>query len=77
MTESYDFTHAIRIAAQEFAPDLLIVASPGTTLGGAVAQALVLSGWRGLSDKAKFQELHSRDPLLVAMARADQRELVT
>jgi len=39
VVEPYDFTAAIRSAAREFAPDYFIVPGPGTTLGGAVAQA--------------------------------------
>jgi [acyl-carrier-protein] S-malonyltransferase len=37
VTEPYDFTHAITIAAREFAPDLFVITGPGTTLGGATA----------------------------------------
>ena len=55
ITETYDFTHAIRIAAREFAPDLFVITGPGTTLGGAVAQSLILSDWRGVGSKAEFQ----------------------
>lgn len=76
VTETYDFTTAIRIAALEFAPDVFIVAGPGTTLGGAVAQSLVLSNWRGLSGKAAFQKAQEGDPVLVSMGRNDQRALV-
>ena len=32
VTETYDFTRAITVAAREFAPDLFIVTGPGTTL---------------------------------------------
>ncbi|SHJ11035.1 [acyl-carrier-protein] S-malonyltransferase [Shimia gijangensis] len=52
---SYDLTAAIRTAARELMPDVFIILGPGTTLGGAVAQSLILSGWRGWSDKASFQ----------------------
>ena len=77
VTEPYDFTHAIRIAAREFAPDMFVVAGPGTTLGGAVAQSLILANWRGLSDKAGFQAMQERAPVLISMARDDQRDAVT
>ncbi|MEM9427555.1 MAG: ACP S-malonyltransferase [Pseudomonadota bacterium] len=77
VTGPYDLTHAIRIAAREFAPDLFIVAGPGTTLGGAVAQSLIISGWRGLTDKAAFRAAQADDPVLIAMGRDDQRALVT
>lgn len=77
VTETYDFTAAIRTAAHEFAPDLFIVTGPGTTLGGAVAQSLILARWRGMGAKADFQKLQAESPLLVAMGLPDQRALAT
>ena len=77
ITETYDFTHAIRIAAREFAPDLFVITGPGTTLGGAVAQSLILSDWRGVGSKAEFQRLQAAEPLLVSMGMDDQRLNVT
>ena len=77
VTETYDFTHACRVAAREFAPDLFIVTGPGTTLGGAVAQSLILSNWRGMGGKADFQALQSETPLLISMGMDDQRARVT
>ena len=77
VTEPYDLTHALGIAAREFAPDLFIVAGPGTTLGGAVAQSLIAARWRGLSDKAAFQSMQDTTGFLVSMGREDQRQLVT
>ena len=77
VVQPYDFTAAIRTAAREFAPDLFILPGPGTTLGGAVAQSLIRSNWRGLSDKAGFQRMQAEDPFLISMALPDQRVLVT
>ncbi len=77
VTETYDFTRAIQTAAREFAPDLFIVTGPGATLGGAVAQSLVLANWRGMRDKTSFQTHQDERPLLVAMGRDDQRALAT
>ncbi|WP_170332245.1 ACP S-malonyltransferase [Ruegeria arenilitoris] len=77
VTEAYDFTRAIHTAAREFAPDLFIVTGPGATLGGAVAQSLVLADWRGMSDKAAFQTQQDAWPFLIAMGRDDQRALAT
>lgn len=77
VTEPYDFTAAIRTAAHEFAPDLFIVTGPGTTLGGAVAQSLILAQWRGMGSKSDFQTLQADNPLLVAMGLPDQRALAT
>ena len=76
VTESYDFTAAIRIAAREFAPDLFIITGPGTTLGGAVAQSLILANWRNMGSKADFQSHQQSAPLLAAMGMDDQRATV-
>ncbi|PTX51649.1 malonyl CoA-acyl carrier protein transacylase [Gemmobacter caeni] len=77
VVEPYDFTRAIAHAAREFAPDLFIVTGPGTTLGGAVAQSLILADWRGMRSKSDFQSRQSADPLLVSMGMEDQRRQVT
>ena len=76
VTETYDFTRAVAVAAREFAPDLFIVTGPGATLGGAVAQSLILAGWRGLADKADFQRRQQEAPVLAAMGLEEQRRLV-
>lgn len=76
VTETYDFSRAIAVAAREFAPDLFIVTGPGTTLGGAVAQSLILSGWRGMGDKAGFRRLQEERMLLVSMGMEEQRAAV-
>lgn len=74
VTAPYDFTRAITVAAREFAPDLFVILGPGTTLGGAVAQALILANWRGLADKAGFQQEQAARPLLAALGNAQQRD---
>ncbi len=73
LTDSYDFTRAVQVAAAEFAPDTVIVLGPGTTLGAPVAQALIASGWRGLSGKADFQARQQDEPILISMGMAEQR----
>ncbi|MEZ5733664.1 MAG: ACP S-malonyltransferase [Paracoccaceae bacterium] len=77
VTETYDLTHAIGIAAREFAPDLFIVTGPGTTLGGAVAQSLILSDWRSMGSKQDFQTRQQDAPVLISMGMDDQRGFVT
>lgn len=77
VTATYDFTAAIRTAAREFAPDLFIVTGPGNTLGGAVAQSLILAGWRGMRDRADFQNRQQSAPVLVSMGLPEQRRTVT
>ncbi|WP_324261946.1 ACP S-malonyltransferase [Altererythrobacter sp. H2] len=80
VTETYDFTRTIAVAAREFAPDLFIVTGPGTTLGGAVAQSLILANWRGMGSKTDFKARQDSPdgtgPLLVSMGMAEQRGLV-
>lgn len=73
----YDFTAAIRSAAREFAPDLFIVTGPGSTLGGAVAQSLIQTNWRGMASKTDFQRLQAEAPILISMGLPDQRGHVT
>lgn len=77
VTEPYDFTRAITVAAREFAPDLFIVTGPGTTLGGAIAQSLIAANWRGMTNKTDFQTRQAEEPLLISMGRDDQRNFVT
>ena len=77
VTQTYDFTKAVQIAAREFSPDVFIITGPGTTLGGATAQSLIQTQWRGLDDKANFQAMQaSPNPLLLSMGMPDQRTLV-
>lgn len=73
VTETYDFTRAISVAAREFAPDFFIITGPGTTLGGAVAQSLILANWKGLGSKSDFRLLQNEDPLLLSMGSDEQR----
>lgn len=75
--ETYDFTLSLRVALREFAPDVLILLGPGTTLGGSVGQTLVLEGWQGIRSKADFATRQKSDnPVLLAMGRDDQFETV-
>ena len=63
----YDFTRAVITGVHEFAPDMLIILGPGTTLGGATAQALIACGWLGLSSKTAFKRLQDRSPVIRQM----------
>lgn len=57
LTEAYDFSAAIDVAVKEFAPDKLIILGPGNTLFGAVAQSLILSGWKNARTKNEVKQL--------------------
>ncbi len=73
VTETYDFTKAVQVAAREFAPDVFIVTGPGATLGGAVAQSLILADWRGMRSKNDFERLQRDAPVLISMGMENQR----
>lgn len=77
VVEPYNFTRAVQSAARSFAPDMFIIAGPGTTLGGAVAQSLIGIGWQGMRSKQDFMARQKNDPLVISMGREDQRELAT
>lgn len=76
VTEAYDFSAAIRVAAREFMPDTFIVLGPGTTLGSAVAQSLVRARWRGIEDKPTFRAAQETAPRLLSMGMDEQRAQV-
>jgi acyl transferase domain-containing protein len=73
VVETYDFTRAIQTAAREFAPDVFIVTGPGATLGGAIAQSLILADWRAMKSKSDFQMRQEDAPVLISMGMAEQR----
>lgn len=77
VTEAYDFTRAMTIAAREFAPDLFVITGPGTTLGGAAAQSLILAGWHGMGCKDDFKARRDKTPLLASMGMPEQRRTVS
>ena len=64
------------MAAREFAPDLFIILGPGTTLGGAVAQSLIVADWRQMRGRGDFRREQDENGLLAAMGMPDQRGTV-
>ncbi|NJM49934.1 MAG: ACP S-malonyltransferase [Sphingomonadales bacterium] len=77
INQCYDFTLAVQVAAREFTPDIIILTGPGTSMTAPVVQALSAIGWKGLSGKGDFLQRQTGDPLILAMAIAEQRDLVT
>ena len=73
--ETYDFSKSIEVAIKEFAPDRLILAGPGSTLGAPIAQELIRHQWCGLTSKSEFSAIQKTDPFLLAMGRDDQRDM--
>ncbi len=76
IVETYDFSKSVEVAVKEFAPDVLILAGPGSTLGAPIAQELIRHRWLGLTSKSDFSKRQKEDPFLLAMGRDDQRGLV-
>jgi acyl transferase domain-containing protein len=76
VTQTYDFSKAVQTAARELAPDMFIVTGPGNTLGGAVAQSLILAEWQGMRSKSDFQAVQAESPVLVSMGLDAQRALL-
>ena len=72
----YDFACSVQVAVKELAPEVLILPGPGDTLGGAIAQALIAMGWQGMASKADFAARQASDPILLSMARLEQRARV-
>lgn len=73
VTEPYDFALSLRVALREYAPEVLVLLGPGSNLGGAIAQTLIAEGWAGLHSRSDFMARQADDPLLLAMARPEQR----
>ena len=73
--EPYNFSLAIKTIAREFAPELFIITGPGTTLGGAVAQSLILAQWQGMKTKKDFQDLQADGNFLISMGLETQRDI--
>ncbi len=76
VSETYDFSKAIRTAALEFMPDMFIVLGPGTTLGGATAQSLLLANWRNMNKKSEFKAVQNAQPVLASMGMPEQRRVL-
>ncbi|HEX4419175.1 MAG TPA: hypothetical protein VH165_14785 [Kofleriaceae bacterium] len=77
IVEPFDLTRAVATALGELGPDVVILPGPGDSLGGALGQILIDRRWRGLSCRADFTAIQASDrPIVVAMARPDQRARV-
>ena len=68
--ETYNFSTAVSTAAFEFMPDSIIILGPGTSLFGATAQALVMSGWRNLNSKEDFKSREQSEQLIVSLGES-------
>jgi [acyl-carrier-protein] S-malonyltransferase len=51
VTETFDFSAAVRTAMREFQPDVLLCAGPGNSLRAPVGHCVLREGWRGVADR--------------------------
>ncbi len=66
----YDFARALRVALREYAPDVVLLPGPGSTLGAPCAQIVVAEGYRGVRSRAEFEAVQAGpSPLLLSMRR--------
>ena len=71
LTEPYRFATSLRVALREYAPDLVVLAGPGASLGSIVGGIVVREGYRGLRSRAAFEAAQqSSQPLVLSMGRA-------
>ncbi|HEX6654986.1 MAG TPA: ACP S-malonyltransferase [Candidatus Limnocylindria bacterium] len=70
LTEPFRFTTSLHVALREYAPELVVLAGPGATLGSIVGGIVVGEGYRGLRSRAAFEAAqHSSRPLVLSMGR--------
>ena len=70
LTEPFRFATSLRVALREYAPELVVLAGPGATLGSIVGGVVVAEGYRGLRSRAAFEAAqHSSRPLVLSMGR--------
>lgn len=66
----YRFATALRVALREYAPDVVVLPGPGTSLGGICGQVVVAEGYRGVRSRAGFESIQAgRKPILLSMRR--------
>ena len=66
----YDFARALRVALREYAPDVVLLPGPGSTLGAPCAQIIVAEGYRGVRSRAEFEAVQAGpSPILLSMRR--------
>jgi hypothetical protein len=67
---TYDFATSLRVALREYAPDVILLPGPGSSLGAACAQLVVREGYRGVRSRADLEAAQrSANPILLSMRR--------
>lgn len=66
----YDFARAFRVALREYAPDVVLLPGPGSTLGAPCAQLIVAEGYRGIRSRTELEAVQAGpSPLLLSVRR--------
>lgn len=67
---TYDFAASMGVALREYAPDVVLLAGPGGSLGAACAQLVVMEGYRGIRTRADLEATQAGpSPLLLSLRR--------
>jgi hypothetical protein len=67
---TYDFARSLRVALREYAPDVILLPGPGSSLGEVCAQLIVAEGYRGIRSRADLEkEQAGASPILLSMRR--------
>ena len=70
LTQPYDFAASLRVALREYAPDAVVLAGPGNSLGAICGQIVVAEGYRGIRSRSDFEAVQrGRSPLVLGMRR--------
>ncbi len=74
VTETFDLRACIRTALRTVGPDVVVLPGPGSNLGSAVAQTMIMEGWSDIQSRDSFVLRQNEDPILLSMRWPDQRE---
>lgn len=66
----YRFATGLRVALREYAPDVLVLPGPGSSLGAICGQVIAAEGYRTVRSRRDFRAVQaSPQPLVLAMRR--------
>lgn len=70
IVSTWDFARSMRVALREYAPDVVLLAGPGSSLGAPCAQLIVAEGYRGIRSRAELDAVQAGErPILLSMRR--------
>jgi [acyl-carrier-protein] S-malonyltransferase len=66
----FRFATSLRVALREYAPDVVVLPGPGSSMGGICGQVIVAEGYRGLRSRDEFEATQAGpEPILLTMRR--------